>query len=74
MRIGLIDIDGQNKFPNLALMKLSAWHKEQGDVVEWYYPFSERYDRVYCAKVYSIFRQMSESGVCTQFYLRFYTQ
>lgn len=53
MRIGLIDIDGQNKFPNLALMKLSAWHKEQGDVVEWYYPFSERYDRVYCAKVFS---------------------
>lgn len=26
MRIGLIDIDGHH-FPNLALMKLSAWHK-----------------------------------------------
>ena len=35
MRIGLIDVDGHN-FPNLPLMKLSAWHKAQGDTVEWY--------------------------------------
>lgn len=52
MRIGLIDCDG-TKFPNLALMKLSAWHKSQGDIVEWYQPFTERYDRVYIAKVFS---------------------
>ena len=52
MRIGLIDCDG-TKFPNLALMKLSAWHKSQGDIVEWYHPFTERYDRVYIAKVFS---------------------
>lgn len=26
MRIGLVDVDG-TKFPNLVLMKLSAWHK-----------------------------------------------
>lgn len=51
-RIGLIDCDG-TKFPNLALMKLSAWHKSQGDIVEWYLPFSERYDKVYIAKVFS---------------------
>ena len=31
--IGLIDIDSHSNFPNLALMKLSAWHKEQGDKV-----------------------------------------
>ena len=31
MLIGLIQIDG--KLPNLALMKLSAWHKAQGDEV-----------------------------------------
>ena len=37
MKIGLIDVDGHN-FPNLALMKLSAWHKQQGDTVEWYEP------------------------------------
>ena len=34
--IGLIDVDGHNGFPNLALMKLSAWHKSVGDGVEWY--------------------------------------
>ena len=28
MKIGLIDVDGHN-FPNLALMKISAWHKSQ---------------------------------------------
>ena len=28
-RIGLIDVDGGKTFPNLALMKISAWHKAQ---------------------------------------------
>lgn len=50
--IGLINCD-ETKFPNLALMKLSAWHKLQGDMVEWYLPFTERYDKVYIAKVFS---------------------
>lgn len=36
-RVGLIDVDGHN-YPNLPLMKLSAWHKAQGDEVEWYQP------------------------------------
>lgn len=53
MRIGLIDVDGHN-FPNLPLMKLSAWHKAQGDTVEWYSPmFSGHMDRVYMSKVFS---------------------
>ena len=52
MRIGLIDVDGHN-YPNLPLMKLSAWHKSQGDSVEWYMPFGDRYDRVYMSKVFS---------------------
>lgn len=51
MRIGLIDVDGHN-FPNLALMKLSAWHKQQGDEVEWYKPFSH-YNVVYKSKVFA---------------------
>ena len=34
MKIGLIDVDGHH-FPNFALMKLSAWHKSKGDIVEW---------------------------------------
>ena len=53
MRIGLIDVDGHN-YPNLPLMKLSAWHKAQGDSVEWYSPmFSGHMDRVYLSKVFS---------------------
>lgn len=50
-KIGLIDVDGHN-FPNLALMKLSAWHKLQGDTVEWYSGI-EHYDRAYMSKVFS---------------------
>lgn len=53
MRIGLIDVDGHN-YPNLALMKLSAWHKKQGDEVNWYYPLlSGHMDKVYMSKVFS---------------------
>ena len=52
-KIGLIDVDGHN-FPNIPLMKISAWHKAQGDLVEWYDPmFSERKDKVYVSKVFS---------------------
>ena len=56
MRIGLIDVDGHN-FPNLPLMKLSAWHKRKGDSVEWYNPlihsFGEPFDKVYMSKIFS---------------------
>lgn len=51
MKIGLIDVDSYN-FPNLPLMKLSAWHKAQGDDVEWYTPF-DTYDIVYQSKVFT---------------------
>lgn len=53
MKIGLIDVDGHN-FPNIPLMKISAWHKKQGDSVEWYDPmFSDEKDIVYMSKVFS---------------------
>lgn len=53
MKIGLIDVDGHN-YPNLPLMKLSAWHKAQGDSVEWYSPLiSGHMDKVYMSKVFS---------------------
>lgn len=52
-RIGLIDVDGTGKFPNLALMKISAYHKSIGDDVEWYCAFSGWYDKVYLSKVFS---------------------
>lgn len=52
MKIGLIDVDGHS-FPNIPLMKLSAWHKKQGDSVEWYQPlFSSHMDIVYMSKVF----------------------
>lgn len=49
-KIGLIDVDGHN-FQNIALMKISAWHKAQGDDVEWCFPM-EHYDIVYQSKVF----------------------
>lgn len=54
-KIGLIDVDGHN-FPNIPLMKISAFHKKQGDSVEWYSPINgliEEYDKVYMSKVFS---------------------
>lgn len=50
MKVGLIDVDGHN-FPNLALMKISAYHKAKGDSVEWVFPL-DSYDLVYQAKVF----------------------
>lgn len=53
MKIGLIDVDGHN-FPNLPLMKISAWHKQNGDSVEWYSSLTSGHmDKVYMSKVFS---------------------
>ncbi|MDY6287969.1 MAG: radical SAM protein [Bacteroidales bacterium] len=58
MNIGLIDVDTHN-YPNLPLMKLSAWHKAQGDNVDWYTSFTH-YDIVYMSKVFSFTPDFSE--------------
>ena len=50
MYIGLYDADGHN-YPSLPLMKISAYHKAQGDTVEWCIPMMH-YDRVYVARVF----------------------
>ena len=52
MKIGLIDVDGHN-FPNLALMRLSSYHKAKGDEVEWWYTDFVHYDVVYMSKIFS---------------------
>lgn len=55
MKIGLIDVDGHN-FPNLPLMKLSTYHKRNGDTVEWYNPlmaWKYPYDKAYMSKVFT---------------------
>lgn len=51
MRVGLIDVDSHN-FPNLVLMKLSAFHKANGDEVEWWNGL-KHYDIVYQSKVFT---------------------
>lgn len=50
MTVGLLDVDSHN-FPNLPLMKISAYHKAKGDEVELLNPF-RHYDRVYASKVF----------------------
>lgn len=50
-KIGLIDVDSHH-YPNLALMKISAYHKSKGDTVEWWNAFMS-YDRVYQAKIFT---------------------
>ncbi len=52
MNIGIVDVDGHN-FPNFALMKISAWHKLQGDNVEIALPMFGNYDRVYQSKIFT---------------------
>lgn len=49
-------------YPNLALMKISAWHKSQGDIVEWYMPYLS-YDIVYSSKVFTWTEEASPTGV-----------
>ena len=51
MRIGLVDVDSHN-WPNLCLMKLSAYHKTRGDAVEWWTP-EAKYDLVYKSRVFT---------------------
>ncbi|MCM1508279.1 MAG: radical SAM protein [Ruminococcus flavefaciens] len=55
MKIGLYDSEAEHlrkkTFPNYALMKISAYHKEKGDTVEWWYPMGN-FDRVYSSKIF----------------------
>ncbi len=65
MKIGLIDNDlctrKNHSFPNLAIMKLSSWHKKQGDDVKLisfdeinpYSLFQSKFDIVFVSKVFS---------------------
>lgn len=50
MNVGLLPVD--SNYPNLALMKLSSYHKSIGDNVEWYNVFGH-YDKVYMSKIFS---------------------
>lgn len=52
MKVGLIDVDGHH-FPNLALMRISSYHKQRGDTVEWWWSDFVHYDLVYMSKIFS---------------------
>jgi hypothetical protein len=52
MRVAIYDVD--SKIPNLALMKLSRYHKLCGDTVEFYSPlFAKEYDKIYASKIFN---------------------
>ena len=73
-RIALCQVDG--KWPNLALMKLSTWHKQQGDTVEIVTPKSSplercgvitNSDKVYASKTFAFtpnWRYLPQSAIC----------
>jgi hypothetical protein len=73
MHIGLIDVDC-TKYPNLVLMKLSAWYKKQGHTVELLKPIDvmgginlfSPYDKLIGACVFTknmpIVRDLREQG------------
>ena len=64
MNIGLVDVDGHN-FPNFALMRISAWHKAQGDNVAWAIPMFGHYDRVYQSKIFTFTPDKTDfDGLC----------
>ena len=66
MKIGLFDID--SKYHNLALMKLSAYHKRKGDEIELYNPlFTKTYDRIYISKIFTEFH-INECYIPENFY------
>lgn len=61
MKVGLVDIDGHAKkkkwgatiYPNLALCKIAAYHKAEGNRVEWAMPLFEEYDLIYRSKIFN---------------------
>lgn len=50
MKVRLVDVD--SKIPNLALMKISAYHKAKGDDVDFYSPLFDKPDLIYASKVF----------------------
>lgn len=53
MKIALYDVD--STIPNLAIMKLAAYHKERGDSVVPYLPIlgTSGFDKVYASKIFN---------------------
>ena len=68
MKIALVDMDYEyrksigrpprHRFPNFALMRISAWHKAQGDTVDWYPLPMEIPDKIYVAKCFTWYKDV----------------
>lgn len=63
MKVSLVDVDGHN-FPNFALMKIAAWHKQQGDLVDWYEPLFSHPERIYASKVFTFTSDFDSYANC----------
>lgn len=63
MKIGLIAVD-KTKFPNIALGKISAYHKAKGDIVEWAMGglFGADYDKIYASKIFTFSEDVDLNG------------
>ena len=64
MRVRITQLDGS--LPNLALMRLSAWHKAQGDEVHFATGaqrgiFEPVYDAVYGSAIFDFTRRAAET-------------
>lgn len=64
MNVRLTQIDG--KLPNLALMKLSHWHKANGDIISFFrsirkFPDELSYDKIYASSIFSFSRVLLDS-------------
>ena len=59
MKISLVDVDGHN-FPNLALMKIAAFHKQQNDEVDWYAPLFSHPDKIYASKIFTFTKDFTD--------------
>ena len=60
MRILLIEPDYRNKYPPLGLMKISTFHKLQGDYVHFFKGcskelLSKKWDRIYIATLFTFY-------------------
>ena len=63
MRVGLVDCNSHN-FPNLPLMKISSYHKQLGNIVE-FADVGTYYDVLYVSKIFteSKIRTVTDYGV-----------
>lgn len=52
MKVALMNIEP--KIVNTALMQISQYHKEKGDLIEWYSGlFHDSYDKIYCSSIFT---------------------